>query len=107
MGVQVPCCFYSEMPQKGALWKTAAAFGRGIPKIGRTEGMSRRRGPSSRRPCTHHDLDSAQVCGVVRGGIHQGQERDPSGSNLWRTKAKLRRAKLLGARIFRINSGSG
>src|SRR5271155_3899746 len=37
---------------------------------------------------------------VSRSRVHQGKERDPSGADLRRTKAQLRGAKLLGARLF-------
>ena len=39
-------------------------------------------------------------------GVYQGQERNPSGPSVRRTEAELRRAELLGARIFRINGGA-
>ena len=28
--------------------------------------------------------NSAEVCGVTGGGVHQGEECDPSGSGVWR-----------------------
>ena len=40
-------------------------------------------------------------------GLHQGQERDPSGAGVRRAEAQLRRAALLGPRVFRLDGGSG
>ena len=44
---------------------------------------------------------------LLGGGVHQGQERDPVGAGIRRTKARLRRAELLGLRLFRLDSRSG
>ena len=52
-------------------------------------------------------VDSAEVRGVAGGGVHQGQERDPSGAGVRGAEAQLRRAALLGARVLRLDGGSG
>jgi hypothetical protein len=39
VGVQVPRSFHSEMPSQGVVWEVAQAFGRGITKTGRAEGV--------------------------------------------------------------------
>src|SRR5271166_2774600 len=40
-------------------------------------------------------------------GVHQGQERDPFGSGLWRAPPRFHWAALLGPRIFRFDSRTG
>ena len=44
--------------------------------------------------------------GVSGGGVHQGQERDPSGEGVRRAQAQLRWAALLGTGVFRLDGGS-
>jgi len=33
-------------------------------------------------PCAHDDLDTAEVCRIVGGGVHQRQERDSLGTGV-------------------------
>ena len=72
-------------------------------KLAEQKEMSYRRGAPSGRPCPHDALYPTEVCRVVRGGIYQRQERNPSGTSVWRAKAELCRPKFLGAWLFRID----
>ena len=51
----------------------------------------------------HADIDPTKARGVASGGIHQGQERDPSGTDVRGAEAQLRGAALLGERLLRLN----
>src|ERR1035437_957764 len=95
--------FIPKGRRKVQVQEPAPAFGRSVPQAGRAEREPDRRRPSANRPCAHDDFDSTQVCGLASGGVYQGQERNPSGPSIRRTEAELRRAELLGARIFRID----
>ena len=52
-------------------------------------------------------FDSTQVCGLTSCGVYQGQECDPLGTGVRGAEAELRRAELLGARIFRLDGWAG
>ena len=51
-------------------------------------------------------VDSAQVCGVGSGGIHEGQECDPPGADLRRAQAEFCWPAFLGARLFCVDRGA-
>jgi putative transposase len=71
--VQVPRCFYPEVPQEGSLRQSSATFGRSVSPVGRTTGEPDFGRTSSCRPSAHDDLDTAQVCGVESGGYIKGK----------------------------------
>ena len=48
-----------------------------------------------------------QVRRFAGGWVHQGQERDPPGADVWRTPAEFRRPEFLGARVFRVDGRAG
>ncbi len=73
VGVQVPHSIYTEVPQESAAREPAEAFGRGVPQAGRAEGVPDRGGPSTRRPCPHDDLDTAEIRGVAVVGFIKGK----------------------------------
>jgi len=93
VGVQIPCCVHSQMPQKSAVRGIAAALGRGVPQAGRAEESRIEEGHA--RPRAHDDRDTAQVCGVARDWVYQREERNPSGSGVWGEKEELCGAALL------------
>jgi len=76
LGVQVPRGVHSEVPQKGAVRRLEAIFGRSISPIGRAEGEPDRRGAPDAGSCAHDDSDPAEICGVTGRGIHQGEKCD-------------------------------
>ena len=63
---------------------------------------SRRRALDARSRA-HAAVDPAETCGVAGRRVHQGQERDPHGSGLWRAQTQFRRTALL-ARGFFVNT---
>src|ERR1700730_2283208 len=98
---------HSQVPQKDAVWGTAAALGRGVPQAGRAEGKSNRRRSPAARSRAHDDRDSAEVCGVASDWVYQGEERDPPGAGVWGEEEELRGPAFLGARVLRVHGGAG
>ncbi len=72
MGVQIPCGIHSEMPAKGVVGAVARTLGRSIPTIGSAEGEPGGRRSSDAGSCAYAAVDTAEVCGVASGGLHQG-----------------------------------
>ena len=89
MGVQIPRRFYSEVPQKDLVFRTASASGRCIPEIGGAEGKQDRGRSSSAGSRAHVDLDSTEVRSVAGDRIYQGKECDTLGSCVRREEAKF------------------
>ena len=84
LGVRFPRAtrLHPEASQKDAVRGAAAAPWRGVPPVGAAEGESDRGRALDGRSRAHDDVDSAEVCGVAGGGVHQGQECDPSGAGV-------------------------
>src|SRR3712207_9193882 len=59
-----------------------------LPISGGTEGEPDRGGSPHARSRSHDDLDPTEIRGVTGGRVYQRQERDPSGSCLWREEAR-------------------
>jgi len=63
----------------------------------------------SKWECTYHvvhgDFDSAEVRGVARRGVYQGQERHPFGACVRRTEAEFRGTAFLDAGYFVFKPG--
>src|SRR6516164_11104765 len=74
----------------------APASRRGVPQAGGAEGVEDRGRALDAGSRAHVDLDTAEVRGVASGGVHQGQERDPSRPCVRGKEAQLCRAALLG-----------
>ena len=62
---------------------------------------SHERNSADARSCAHAAVDPAEMRGVAGGRFHQGQERDPHGSGLWRAQTQFRGAAFLGPEILR------
>jgi putative transposase len=73
MALQIPHHLHSQVPQKNDLRGIATASRTGVPQIGATEREPDRGGSSSRRSRAHLDFDSAEICGVAGGWLHQGE----------------------------------
>ena len=98
--------FIPKYRRKAPVRRSEATPRSGIPATGRAEGKPRRRRAFDARPRSHVVGDTAEICGQSGGWLHQRQERDPSCASLRRTKARVRRTKLLGARVFRLDHRS-
>src|SRR5882672_1166498 len=107
MGLQIPRRLYSQVPQKNDLWRIAPASWGGVSQAGATEREPDRGGSSSCGSRAYVDFDSAEICGVAGGWLHQGEECDPFGSGLWRKEAQLRRSALLGEGLLCLHRRTG
>src|SRR5262252_3935313 len=58
MGVQVPCCVHTKVPQEVAVWANQAALGQCIPRACPAQGMPDRGRALDARSCAHVDIDS-------------------------------------------------
>jgi REP element-mobilizing transposase RayT len=108
MGVQVPRCFHSEVPQEGACTAICASiWARCFRKLAEQK-ESRIEEGHLLSDHVHMMISIPPKYAVsTSGGFMKGKSAIHLGSGVWRTKAELRRAELLGARIFRVNSGAG
>src|SRR5215831_16733780 len=79
MGLQIPLGLHSQVPEKNDLWRIAPASRRGVPQAGAAEREPDRGGSSSRGSRAYVDFDSAEICGVAGGWLHQGEECNPFG----------------------------
>ena len=86
MGVQRPRSVYTEGSPPGAVWATAAASRGSLSPVGAAEGEPGRRRAFDDRSRAHDAVDSAKVCGIAGGGVHQRGECDPLGAGLWERK---------------------
>ena len=105
MGMQISCGIHPEVSAQGALQGAAAPLGSRIPVAYGAEGMPRGGRAFDAGSCAYAAECAAEVCGVAGGGLHQGQERDTPGANVWRTATQLRGAALLGEGILRFDGG--
>src|SRR6516225_9006996 len=103
MGVQIPCGIYRQVSAQVVVRATAPTSGRGVPPLGRAERKSGTGRALDVGPRAHAFVDSAEVRGVGGGGLHQRQECDSLGSDLWRAQAELHRTALLGTWLLCFN----
>src|ERR1700723_1719596 len=99
VGLQIPRCFHSEVPQKDAVRPIAEIPWGGIPKAGRAEGEPDRGGACDARSCSHDDLDPTEIRRFAGDWLHQGKERHTLGARVRGKSTQFRWSELLGARI--------
>src|SRR5271155_960066 len=99
MGLQISCGFHSEMSAQDVVSGTTTSSGRGFPMACATKGIESRGRASDAQSRAHVAVDTAEICSVAGGRVHQGQKRDPFGPGLWRAQTQFRRAAFLGPRI--------
>lgn len=107
MGVQIPRGFYPQVPQKNVVRAVTPASWRGIQEPCGPEGKQGRGGAFDGGSCAHAVIYSAQVRGGTGGGLHEGQERNPPSTCVWRAKEELRGAKFLGQGLLCLDGGAG
>ena len=81
--------------------KSCVGIWRSVPQACASEGIEGRRRVFDARSCAHAAVDPAEIRGVAGGRFHQGQERDPHGSGLWRAQTQFLGAAFLGPGILR------
>ena len=107
MGVQIPCGVYPEVSKEESVSRITKTFDRSVPALGTAEREPDRRRALDVGSRAYVDCDSAEVCCIAGGGIHQRQECDSLGANIRGKKAKFYRPALLGQRLLCIDGGSG
>src|SRR5262245_66368937 len=88
-GLQISRGLHSEVPQEDLVRGVATPSRGNLSPACDAEGVPDRGGASDARSRAHDDLDPSQIRGLSGRGVHQGQERDPSGSGLWGEEAQL------------------
>jgi hypothetical protein len=101
MAVQISHSIYTEIPEAAAIWSSEEASWRGVSPIGKAKRMLDRRRACHAGSRAHVDQCAAEIGGIERSGIHQGQECDSRGEALFEQRAKLRWAADLGPRFLR------
>ena len=91
------------MPAQGVVCAVAAGLGHGVSGFGRAEGMQSGRGASDARSRAHAVVGAAEVFGIERDGVHQGQECDPYRAGVCWTAKELRWPAFLGAGVLGID----
>ena len=105
MELQIPNHLCPKIPATKAIWSGETGVGDSVSPVGRTEGMSDRRGAYEARSCSHADQHSAQIGRIQRDWVYEGQERDTRGSACFETGAELRRAAIVGPGILCRHGG--
>ena len=91
------------MPAQGVVCAVAARAGGGVSGIGRTEGKQSGGGASDARSRAHVAVGAAEVFGIQRDGVHQGQECDTYRAGICWATEKLRGPAFLGTRVLGID----
>lgn len=107
VGVQIPCCIYTQVSSPHVVRRTAQASWGGVPETGAAEREPDRRRSPDAGSRTYDDCDTAEVSGVAGCGIHQGEERNSSGAGIWREEVEPCGATFLSEGVFRIYDRSG
>src|SRR5208283_2075005 len=103
MGMQISCGVHTEISAQGAVSAVAAGVGAGVSGFGRAEGMQSGRGTFDARSRAHAVVGAAEVFGIERDGVYQGQECDPPCAGVrWQAK-ELRRPAFLGTWVLGID----
>src|SRR5579864_7450620 len=103
MGMQISCGVHTEMPAQDAVWATAAGLGASVSRLGRTKGMQGGGGTSDARSRAYAVKRAAEVFGIERDGVYQGQECDPHCSGVCWTAKEFRWAAFLGTWLLGVN----
>jgi len=93
------------MPAQGVVGAIATRLGLGFSGFGGAEGMQSGGGASDARSRAHAAVGAAEVFGIERDGVHQGQECDPYRTGLCWAAEKLRGPAFLGTRVLGFDGG--
>ena len=107
MAVQIPHRIHPEISASNALRAHTRSTRGDIPRVGAAQGVLDRGRAHHGGPCAHAVERAAKDRGVERSGLHQRKERDPYCAALYEAREELRRAGILGTRVFRGYGGSG
>jgi len=87
MAVQVSHRIYPEIPETAAIRGSEETSRGSVSSIGKAERMLDRRGAHHAGSRAHVDQCAAEIGGLKRGGVHQGQECDSRGEALFEERA--------------------
>jgi hypothetical protein len=79
MAVQISHSIYTEIPETAAIWVVGKHLGEVVSPIARAKRMVDRTRACHAGSRVHVDQCAAEIGGIERGGIHQGQECDSRG----------------------------
>ena len=71
------------MPEEGTVRATERASWGDIPEVGTAEGKPGGGRSSDGGSCAHVAVDTAEVCGIAGGWVHQGEECHSLGEGVW------------------------
>ena len=107
MAVQIPHRIHPEISAPNALRAHTRKIGENIPRFGPAQRVLDRGRAHHGGPCAHAVERAAKDRGVERSGLHQREERDPYCAALYEAREELRRAGILGTRVFCGYGGTG
>lgn len=107
MGLQVPRGFHSEATEAADLRCVAWAPWGVVPRVGQAQGVEDRGGASDGRSRSHVLEHPAEIRGVERGRVHQGQKRDPDCAPVWGPTTEFHGLALLGPRLLCLHGRTG
>ena len=97
MELQISRYFHTEVSATAPVWSGETGVGGSVSPTGCAEGLSDRGGAFAGGSRAHAPIDTAQVCGIKRGGVFEGQERDTRGTAFPEAGKELRGATIVGA----------
>jgi hypothetical protein len=106
-GLQISCGFHTEVPEESNLRENQEEPWRRVPRLGAAAGKPDRGGAFDDGSCPHAGFDPAEIFGCRGDRLHQGQKLDLDRAEHRAKGEELHRAQVLGARIFRLDGGSG
>src|SRR3989454_3217900 len=107
MGLQISRGVYSEATEEAGIRSVTATAWGDFSRIGLTQGVHDRGGTHDGRPCAHVLEHCAQIRGLERGWITEGEERDPDCAQVRRPPEKFHRRALLGQGVLRFHGRAG
>ena len=107
MAVQIPHRINPEISASNALRAHTRTTRGDIPRVGAAQGVLDRGRAHHGGPCAHAFECAAEDRGVERGRLHQRKERDSYRPAFYEAREELRRAGVLGTRVFCGYGGTG
>ena len=89
--MQISCGVHTEVPAEGVVSSNPAGIGGSVPPFGGAVGMQSGGGASDARSRAYAVVGAAEVFGVQRDGVHQGQECDSYRTGVCVAAAEFRR----------------
>ena len=87
MGMQIPCGVYPEVPEEDTVQGITPTYGGNISKVSGTEGESDIGRAFTARPCTHADIDTAEIFCIAGNRVYKREECNPHSARIWRKEA--------------------